>query len=61
MPVKDDLKKLEREFSEVINRNGLDALVGLPDHVIAEFVVTNIAALKTANKSLKDKGNANTN
>lgn len=49
MNTKEKIKQIERELSEVINRNGLDSLVGMPDYVIASYVLTAISGLKSAN------------
>lgn len=49
MSTKTKLEQLEKEFAEVINRNGLDSMVGMPDYIIASFIVTSISALKSAN------------
>ncbi len=53
MTAKEKLENLEREFADVINRNGLDSMVGMPDFVIAKYVVTTISALKTAHVEAK--------
>lgn len=58
MTAKEKLKNIEREFAEVINRNGLDNLVGIPDFIIAEFIVTSISALKTAHGKNKVHGDS---
>lgn len=44
------LDDIEQDLAEVINRHGLDNEVGMPDFLIAEYIVTHIAALKTINK-----------
>lgn len=53
MSVKEKLKNLERELAEVINRNGLDNAIGMPDYVIAEYMVTAASALKKAHVANK--------
>ena len=50
MNVKQQLEQLEKDLAEVVNKHGLDNLVGMPDHVIAEFIVTSVSALKKAHK-----------
>ena len=44
------IDEIERDLAEVINRHSLDNEVGIPDFLIAEYIVTHLAALKAINK-----------
>lgn len=42
------LDDLEKDLAEVLNRHGIDASAKVPDYILASYVVTCIAALKSA-------------
>lgn len=51
------LDKIETELAEVIKKNSLDEMVGISDKAIAAYLVTSLAALKTAHRTTnKTKG-----
>ena len=44
------LAEFEKDIAEVINKHGLDNFANTPDFILAKYVTTCLAALKTANE-----------
>ena len=44
------IKDFENDIAEVINKHGLDKFANMPDYVLAKYVTTCLASLKTANE-----------
>jgi hypothetical protein len=42
------LSEFESEIATVINKHGVDSFTKTPDYILAKYVVTCIASLKTA-------------
>lgn len=42
------LDDLERDLAAVLNKHGVDNMVGMPDFIVASYCVTCISALKSA-------------
>ena len=44
--------EIEKDLAKVLNQHGVDSMSGVPDYILASYLVTCIAALKAANKSI---------
>jgi hypothetical protein len=42
------IDEVEKDIAEVLNKHGLDSLTQTPDFILASYIVTCIAALKSA-------------
>lgn len=51
--------EIEKDLAAVLNKHGVDSMAGVPDYILASYLVTCIAALKTANKSINAHNKVN--
>lgn len=42
------------DLAHAINKNGVDAAVGVPDQLLADFIIRAILALKDVNRETKE-------
>lgn len=46
-------KKIRKEFEDIINTNGIDTMLELPDYVIAKFILDMLDSLEYVAKNAK--------
>jgi len=46
-------KKLRKEFEDIINRNGIDTMLELPDYVITKFILDVLDSLEYVARNAK--------
>lgn len=45
---------VHRDLSEVLNKHGIDNEVGVPDFILAEYVLAHLGTLKVLDMRLRD-------
>ena len=46
-------KKIRKEFEDIINKNGIDTMLELPDYVITKFILDMLDSLEFAARNAK--------
>lgn len=46
-------KKIRKELEDIINKNGIDTMLELPDYVIAKFILDMLDSLEFAARNAK--------
>lgn len=46
-------KKIQKEFEDIINTNGIDTMLDLPDYVIAKFILDMLDSLEFVARNAK--------
>lgn len=46
-------KKIRKEFEDIINKNGIDTMLELPDYVIAKFILEMLDSLEYVARNAK--------